>query len=234
MPLLNEFVHGLSHLLFPQLCEGCRAPLMIKLEDTLCLICNEEIAKTGFHNIPDNDAALRLAGRIPYQHITALAHFTPDGLLQHLLHGLKYKNKKRIGLFLGRQLAFELKQSDWLQTVDVVIPIPLHPKKEALRTYNQSALIAKGISEITGKTTDLRSLQRVRHTESQTKKSRQERVVNMNGAFVTKDTIALKGKHVLLIDDVLTTGATLEAAANALLQIPELTVSIATIALAEQ
>lgn len=228
---LKDFAHGLSHLLFPQLCEGCRTPL-IPQEDTLCLSCMEELPRTGYHAIQDNEAALRFAGRIPYQHVTTLSHFTTDSLLQHLLHGLKYKNKKGIGLFLGRQLGYELQKSDWIQQIDMIIAVPLHPKKEAARTYNQSSIIVNGISEITGKETADKLLKRVRHTDSQTMKSRSERIANVKDAFLVMDSSLLKGKHILLVDDVLTTGATLEAAAIALLKVPQVKISIATAGLA--
>lgn len=231
MPLLQDIAHGLAHVLFPRLCEGCRTPL-IPQEYTLCLTCLFELPKTGYHSIADNEAALRFAGRIPYQQVTALSHFTEDSLIAHLMHRLKYKNRKEIGLFLGRQLGHELLKSDWMKTVDLLIPVPLHPKKEAMRSYNQSALLCKGIGEITGTEVTTKNLSRIKFTESQTLKTREERVRNVKDAFVAKNEEALKGCHVLLVDDVLTTGATLEAAANALLVIPQLKISIATAALA--
>ncbi len=232
MSLIIDLAPGLEHLFFPRLCEGCCTPLM-REEDTLCLSCLAALPRTGYYTTNDNEAALRFAGRIPYQQVTALSHFAPDSLLQHLLHRLKYDRKKGVGLFLGRQLGYELLKSNWIASVDVIIPVPLHPKKEAERTYNQSDLIAAGISEISGKDTNTKLLRRTRHTESQTKKSREERIANMKDAFIVNNVSALKGAHVLLTDDVLTTGATLEAAAAALLKVPGLTVSIATAGIAD-
>jgi ComF family protein len=231
MPLLQEMANGLSHLLFPQLCEGCHEPLM-KAEDTLCIRCFQEFTHTGYHKIPDNEAAMRFAGRVPYQQVTSLAHFVQDGLLQHLLHRLKYSNRKQIGSFLGRLLARDLQESNWISSIDLIIPIPLHPRKEAIRGYNQSTLIANGLHEILGKPVMTGCLKRVRITESQVLKSREERVANVNNAFSVTDKKVLHHKHVLLIDDVLTTGATLESAALSLLEIPGLMVSIATIGIA--
>lgn len=231
MGMLQEFAQGLEHLLFPRLCEGCSTPLL-RQEDILCLSCLQQLPRTGFHNIADNQAALIFAGRVPYEHVTALSHFTPDGLLQHLLHRLKYQSKKGVGLFLGRQLGYELLKSNWLPSIDVIIPIPLHPRKEDGRGYNQSNLLAEGLSEITGKDFEPKNLHRTKNTESQTKKSREERFANMKDAFLVNNQATLEGKHILLVDDVLTTGATMEAAAHKLLHIPGVKLSIAAAGIA--
>lgn len=181
----------------------------------------------------DNDAAVRLAGRVPYAYATAYAWFTDGGLLQHLLHGLKYRNRKGIGTFLGEAFGEELAaDTDWAKGIDAIVPIPLHPKKEADRGFNQSALIAAGIGAALGKPCYAHALRRTRHTESQTNKSRAERVANVSGVFSIAAPSLLKDKHLLLVDDVLTTGATLEAAALALLAQKGVRVSIAAVALA--
>jgi len=228
---VKELAHGLVHLFYPRLCEGCSKALLPG-EDVLCLGCSLELPGTAYHNIADNDTALRLAGRLPFIHATSYAHFTNDGLLQHLLHGLKYMNKKETGRYLGKQFAFELQKTDWISSIDMIIPVPLHPKKEAQRGYNQSVLIGEGMSKVLHIPINDKSLIRVRQTESQTQKTRAQRLENMKDAFVVKDTSGLKGKHVLLIDDVLTTGATLEACALALLQEQDIRLSIATIGIA--
>jgi ComF family protein len=222
---------GLAHLFFPRLCEGCRSPLL-QQEEVLCLGCLQELPRTGFHDMPDNEAALRLAGRIPYLHVTACCYFTEDGLLQHLLHRLKYEGREGIGTFLGRQLGHDLKRAAWSGSVDAVIPVPLHPKKEARRGYNQSALIAAGLAEVLERPLLPDGLRRIRHTASQTRKSREERVANVKGAFEADPEAPLRDRHLLIVDDVLTTGSTLEAAATALLQVPGVRVSLATAGLA--
>src|ERR1043165_6304060 len=218
--LLREALQSASHLLFPRLCEGCRQPLILQ-EDTLCMSCTFQLPQTEFYDKPDNEAAIRIAGRIPYQHATAFAYFTTDGLLQHLLHRLKYSGRKSIGIFLGRQAGYALKPLPWIASVDAIVPVPLHPRKESTRGYNQSELIARGMSEVLGISTPEHTLVRVRNTVSQTKtRSREERVTNMKDAFAVHSKAMLADKHVLLVDDVLTTGATLESASQALMQVP--------------
>jgi ComF family protein len=227
MPLLQKIGRDIAHLLYPQLCEGCRRPLL-EQEKVLCLHCIQELPRTGYHHIADNETALRFAGRFPFRHATSMAYFTTDGLLQHLLHALKYKSRKDIGYFLGQQLGYDLLDAGMIP--DLIVPVPLHKKKEAQRGYNQSYHIAEGIASILNIEVDARSLKRTRHTESQTQKTREERVENVSDAFVCD--AGIMGRYVLLCDDVLTTGATLEACALAMLRVPGMQVSIATIGIA--
>ena len=229
--ILKDLTHGLVHLFYPRLCEGCSKPLLAS-EEVLCISCALEIPETNYHTIPDNETALRFAGRIPYAHATSFAWFTNDGLLQHLVHGLKYKDKKENGYYLGSQFGHSLKPAEWISSVDLIIPVPLHPAKEAKRGYNQSMLIAEGMSEVLNKPANDKLLLRTRDTESQTRKSRAERVDNMAGAFKVNDKAALAGKHILICDDVLTTGATLEACALELIACENVKISIATIGIA--
>ncbi len=229
--LVPQLADSLVHLLFPRLCAGCRIPL-IRQEEVLCMSCVTAMPVTGFCDHPDNEAAMRLAGRIPYLHATAYAYFSPDGLLQHLLHLLKYGGRKDIGTFLGTQAGIALRGAACMEGVDCILPVPLHPKKEAARGYNQTALIAGGLGDTCSLPVLGRALQRRRATESQTSKSREERERNVAGAFICRAGGALSGRHLLLVDDVLTTGATLEAASAPLLPIPGLKLSILTIGVA--
>lgn len=232
-PLFKEVLHGSAHLLFPQLCEGCRTPLLFQ-ERVLCMSCAFQLPQTGFHDKPDNAAALRIAGRIPYRYATSFAHFTDEGLLQHLLHRLKYGGRKSVGTYLGEQTAHALKAALWVNEIEAVVPVPLHPRKETKRGYNQSALIASGLSKVLEVPTYENALVRTRHTGSQAKtKSREERVLNVKDAFLLHPKVRLDGRHVLLVDDVLTTGATLESASRPLLSVRGLALSICTIGLAQ-
>jgi len=228
---LRQLHHGLVHLFYPRLCEGCAKPLL-GVEDVLCTGCAMELPETGYHRIADNETAMRFAGRVPFAYATTLAYFTADGLLQHLLHGLKYKGRKEIGLYLGRRLGEGLKGAGWAEVPDMIIPVPLHKAKEAVRGYNQSTLIAEGISEKLHIPVYDDILLRVKNTESQTRKTRTERAENMQDTFRLKEKGMLTNKHILLCDDVLTTGATLEACALALLGEKGIRISIATVGIA--
>jgi ComF family protein len=222
---------GITHLFFPRLCEGC-ASALLTAEQVLCLSCAQQLPETAYHHIADNDTAIRFAGRVPYSYATSFAWFTADGLLQHLLHGLKYRGRKEIGTYLGHSFAVSLGTASWINKVDMIIPVPLHPAKKAARGYNQAMLIAEGLGEKLGIPVSDKLLLRIRETESQTQKSRIERVNNMAGAFRLSDTAALAGKHILLCDDVLTTGATMEACAHALQVAPGVKISLVTIGIA--
>jgi len=230
--MLREMAEGLAHLVYPRLCEGCSKPLLAE-EEVLCLTCNVyHLPRTAYHHIADNETAMRFAGRVRVERATSFAYFTPDGLLQHLLHRLKYDGKQYIGTYLGKQLGYDLVQIDWQKGIDAIIPVPLHPEKEAARGYNQSKLLAEGMGDVLGLPVITTALQRIKNTESQTQKTREERIENMQDAFVVADAAAIAGKHLLLIDDVLTTGATLEACALALKTVPEVCISIATVGIA--
>jgi len=227
IPSIKDLRNGIVHLLYPDLCEGCAKPL-ISGEHVLCMGCATILPETNYHYTDNNETAMRFAGRVPFQRATSLAYFTDDGLLQHLLHGLKYRGQIENGKYLGARLATVLNEGGWLDDIDVVIPVPLHKSRLQERGYNQSAIIASAM----GMKTDERSLLRVRKTESQTTKTRAERADNMVGAFKLADNNNLKDKHILILDDVLTTGATIEACANVLQTAQNVKISIATIGIA--
>ena len=230
-PILRDIRQGLLQLFYPRLCEGCSKPLIMG-EEVLCIGCALQLPETNYHHIPDNETALRFAGRIPFIQATTLAYFTNEGILQHLIHGLKYGNKKQTGIYLGRLLGEKIRAAAWEPAIDMIIPVPLHIAKQARRGYNQSHLIAEGLSEGLHIPANNHILERIRDTESQTHKSRAERVNNMADAFRIKNKDTLKGKHILICDDVLTTGATIEACALALMQEESIKISVATIGIA--
>jgi len=219
------------NLMYPDLCLVCGENL-IKNEHHLCLACLHAIPKTNYHLVADNPIEKRFWGKVSIYRGTAFFFFQKGSSFQKLLHHLKYKGNKEIGEVLGKYAAADLLESPDFASVDVIIPVPLHPKKYKKRGYNQSEWIGKGLSEILGKPQDTTTLIRVKENATQTKKTVFERYENTEGIFELRDNTILAGKHVLLIDDVLTTGSTLEACIRALLETEGIRVSVFTVAVA--
>lgn len=224
-------LNGLKTLLFPKLCENCRQ-LLAATEEVVCTSCELQIPETDFHTVADNAAARLFYGRVPLLNVTSYAYFTDGGIMQELLHGLKYNDRRSTGLWLGRRLGAQMAGAGWAAKIHCIVPVPLHPTKEASRGYNQSELIARGIADAIQKPVRTDVLIRQRRTESQTRKSRAERTANLDNAFTVAPGADIASKHILLCDDVLTTGATLEACALTLQQVANVKISIATIAIA--
>ncbi len=219
------------NLLFPDLCTVCGENLN-RGEQHICLTCLYSIPKTNYHLLPENPIEKRFWGKVPIFRGTAFFFFHKGSPFQKLLHSLKYKGNKEIGEVLGRYAAADLSESVDFTTVDVIIPVPLHPGKFKKRGYNQSEWIAKGLSSVLGKPYDTTTLCRLRETETQTKKSVFERYENTADIFGLLDKNALSGKHVLLVDDVLTTGSTLEGCVKILLACEGIKVSVFALAVA--
>ncbi len=226
------FDHFVS-LLYPQLCLACvQSPA--QPESILCTKCEYELAKavTNFHQDEENPVIEKFWGRVEIKAATALFHFTKGEKVQELVHQLKYKNQKRVGIELGKMLGQQIGKAPTFEDIDYIIPVPLHPKKMKIRGYNQSALIAEGLALEMGKDWLANGLVRTVHSKSQTKKTREERFKNVSSVFRVGEEKKLEGKHILLVDDVLTTGATLEACAIQLLEVRDTKVSIAVLGLA--
>jgi ComF family protein len=170
-----------------------------------------------------------LHGRFPFEYAVALYYFSKEGGVQNLLHELKYKGKTEIGFHLGEILGKKITESDLVKP-DVIIPLPLFWKKEKQRGYNQSQFFAEGLSAELQIPVASNAIKRIRESESQTRKSRFDRIENVEHIFQLKDNHQIDNKHILLVDDVLTTGATIEACADAILQAKNVRLSIATIA----
>jgi len=171
-------------------------------------------------------------GRVPIERACALFEFKKGSNYQHILHELKYRGQKKLGEYTGKLLATSLKQDEIINSADFICPVPLHPKKERKRGYNQSYHIALGLSNILGIPVDNTNLYRNTHTSTQTRKSRWERWKNVEAIFEIRDPQKLNGKHIILVDDVVTTGATLEACAVAILSQCDARISVLTLAIA--
>lgn len=219
------------NLMYPNLCLICGENLL-KSEKCLCMKCLYEIPKTNFHHITDNPIEKKFWGKIKIHRGTSFFYFQKGSPFQKTLHALKYKNNKDVGEVLGKYAASDLLDSHDFESVDVIIPVPLHPKKYNKRGYNQSELIGNGLSVVLNKPQNTRVLIRVKENMTQTKKTVFERYENTEGIFQVTDKTTLEGQHILLVDDVLTTGSTLEACVSALLQIEGVKVSIFTLAVA--
>ena len=227
MKLLDHLIN----LLYPRLCAACGNLLMSNEED-VCLSCRYLLPKTMYEKNADNPLAQMFYGQVGFHAVTAEFFFSKTGKVQHLLHQLKYEGNKDAGFFLGQQIGESIRESELFQGIDYLVPIPLHPKKEHIRGYNQSHVIAQGVEEKTKIPIMADCLYRKVFTSTQTKKSREERWENVKDIFDMKDYERLKGRHVLLIDDVLTTGATLLAAGKTLSQVGDIKISVATAACA--
>ena len=219
---------GLLHLAFPHVCEGCGTDILGK-EHWLCLQCVSNLPSTSFHLHAGNPIEKAFWGRLPVMHATAQYYFTKESLMQRLMHQVKYKGNKDLGIYLGKIVGQQLASSNRFRYVDGIVPLPLHKTKERKRGYNQATLLCDGIAETLNKPVWKDVITRNAFTETQTKKNRIERWQNMEGRFELTSPSTVEGKHVLLVDDVITTGATLEACGQELLKAQNIKLSIATL-----
>ena len=230
--LVRTCIGDLLDLLYPRLCAacGCQHP---PEGSALCIACQIDLPRTDYHLFRENPLTRRFTGRFALETATSMFYYVKDTPVQDMLHRIKYQGRKEAAWSLGQHYGRELRTSGLYETIDMVVPVPLHPHREHQRGYNQSAWWGRGLSEGLGVESNERGLVRVRKTESQTNKSRQDRLLNTREAFVVRKPSRLKGRHILLVDDVMTTGATLEACALPLLTLPGVRISIATLAVAQ-
>lgn len=219
-------------LFYPRLCLAC-GKNMPPFEAHFCVMCQYRLPKTGFHLEKNNPFTEKFWGRLPLIAGASFYFFRKGGLTQKIIHRLKYDGRPEVGYKLGELYGRQLLESPYFKTVDIIVPVPLHPRKEKLRGYNQSAVFAKGLSETFQRPWTNEALGRKLHTDSQTRKGVIDRLENVETIFEIRKPEILQNKHVLIVDDVLTTGATLEACAQPILEIPGTGVSMATIAFAQ-
>lgn len=229
---MHEYWQDFIALLFPELCQACGEHLA-KGEEIICLSCQFELPETEFHSIPENPMLKNFWGRVEVERAAAYLFFQKGGRVQNLLHQLKYNNQPEVGAKLGRSYGRQLHESGFTGDIDMVVPVPLHRRKQKQRGYNQSTMFAMGIAEVAGVDWSDNLLVRKVNSATQTQKTRQERWDNVKDIFAVSDASQLEGRHILIVDDVVTTGATLEACAKTILHIENTRVSVATIAFAE-
>lgn len=212
-------------LFFPDLCVVCGQRLN-EGEQHICTDCLLLLPKTNFHLQTDNRLEQFFAGRIPFERIAAFAYFVKGGSIQQIIHELKYKNNPEIGYFIGQLCGEAIKDSEFISSIDLLIPIPLHPKRQKQRGYNQSLEICRGISDIAKVPVDNYTLIRTVNNPSQTKNSRFDRWKNVEDIFSITNETVFQNKHILLVDDVITTGSTLESCAKEILKCEDSKISI--------
>ena len=224
---LHEIKESFLHLLFPHICAGCGSDI-ISEESVLCMHCVAELPETNFEKHQNNPVEKLFYGRLQLANASSQYYFSKESLIQRLMHLLKYKGNKDLGLQLGRMMGQSLKDSGRFE-VDALIPLPLFPAKQKRRGYNQSAIICDGMKETMNIPVWNDVITRPQHTETQTRKGRIERWKNIEGKFELITPQKISGKHILLVDDILTTGATLEACGGELLNAENVKLSVATL-----
>jgi ComF family protein len=229
----GELLGNFLALFFPNYCMGCGEPLT-RGEELLCTFCLFHLPRTFFHQDPGNPVARVFWGRVRLERVSSFVSFHKGGNVQELMHQLKYQGKKEIGHYLGNLYGYELGDFQPFKDVDVIVPVPLHPRKLRKRGYNQSQMFAEGLSEALCIPVESKCLYRKVHTATQTRRSRYERWENVEDIFGIKDPERLTGKNILLVDDVITTGATIEACATVLLGLDGTRVSAVSIAYAAE
>lgn len=222
-------LHSLLHLFLPHHCAGCNSDI-ISNRQVLCMHCIDRLPLTNFHMHGNNPVEKIFWGRIAVTCAASYLYFSKDSLLQRIVHHLKYKGNKELGLFIGRKMGEALTQTNRFNDIDVIVPLPLYAARERKRGYNQALVLCQGMAEIFNRPVLHQVISRRSLSETQTHKNRIERWQNMQGKFALQQPEAIAGKHILLVDDVITTGATLEACGQELLTAESTRLSIMTMA----
>ena len=223
-----DVIQDITNLVFPKICPGCKRSLL-KSERSICLHCLSKLPERL--SVNKGELKQRFYGRLNLEEAHAFLLFKRKGITQNLLHALKYNGDQELGLALGNLFGNRCNTLKLFSAIDIIVPIPLHKSKLRLRGFNQSAIIGKGLEESLGVCLDENSVLRNVKTTTQTKKNRMERWKNVDQIFKVVGS-NLQGKHVLLVDDVITTGATLESCGQAILDAGAAKISVACLALA--
>lgn len=227
--MFENLISDFRQLFYPHYCVGCGSD-NLENDQHLCLHCVAHLPHTGFANMTMNPVEQVFEGRVPFRFAFSEFYFSKGQIVQSLIHQLKYKGNKPVGHYLGSLIGKSILQSPRLSLPDIIVPLPMFAKKEFKRGYNQATVLCEGLSAETSLPIDKNNIHRTRATETQTRKHRIERWLNVDGSFSIHDKRKFEHKHILLVDDVITTGATLEACAQMLLTVPGVSVSFAAIA----
>jgi ComF family protein len=228
---LKELLRGFLHLFYPHVCKGCGSDV-IEDENLLCLQCINNLPYTNFSVHANNPVEKIFWGRLPLTAAMSEFYFAKGTVIQRLVHEFKYKGNKDVGMYLGAMMGSSLISNNRFKKIDALIPLPLYADKEHKRGFNQANILCEGIAEMMNIPVIKGNVIRKRFTQTQTKKHRQERWQNVEGSFKVDNIAQLKDKHLLLVDDVITTGATLEACGKEILIIDNVKLSVATLAYA--
>lgn len=228
----SSFITSLPifHLFYPHNCIGCGSDVIDK-ETFICLDCINDLPHTNFSMHANNPVEKKFWGKLALTSAMSQFYFSKVSIIQNIIHEFKYRSNREAGHYLGRLMGESLVNSNRFN-VDTIIPIPLFEKKEKQRGFNQAAILCKGISEVMNINVLENIVTRIVHTETQTKKHRAERWQNVEKSFFVTKPELLEGKHILLVDDVITTGSTLEACGSQILKVNGVRLSIATLAMA--
>jgi competence protein ComFC len=229
---MKSKINNLLGLFYPKNCLTC-AKVLTKYEEILCFSCKIDLPLTKFSNIKDNETEKIFYGRVPIESATSLLHFSKKGNVQKLIHHLKYKNQQKIGILLGELMGEEILLSNRFDTVDCVIPVPLHPSKLKIRGYNQVTKFGQTLAQKLAVPYHEDLLIVKEFVKTQTRKNRFDRLNNLEKHFELANKGFPENKHILLIDDIVTTGATLEACCIQLGQTKNIKISIATMAITD-
>ncbi len=230
---LRRIFNDSMQLFFPHNCIGCGSDALPE-SSMLCLRCISTLPYTGYESIQNNPVEDIFRGRTFIKEAASTFYFSKGHLVQHLIHQLKYKGNQQVGHYLGELMGNALLKSDRFANIDYLVPLPLYADKEFKRGYNQSTILCNGMSSAMQIPVMNNNVLRQRYTDTQTKKHRSERWQNVEGSFAVKNPSILAGKNILLVDDVITTGATLEACTQCMQQIAGLQISLGTLATASK
>ena len=231
---LRRAIGDLHALIFPPTCPVCNAT-MREGEQVVCNRCRVAMPMTGYIGRIDNAMERRLWGLMPFVQASALYFYIEGSPYRHIIHAFKYGSKWRLASDMGEWLGGEMARSRAFDGVDVIVPVPLHPLRRMWRGYNQSEYLAEGVAKALGRPIDRRSPRRTRYTTSQTRRTKNQRWDNVHGRFAMRRGASFAGRHVLLVDDVFTTGTTLCACAEAILrEAPDCQISVITLAVSQR